>query len=43
MIIGVVVSIDVVILLIGTANPQSRIIANATKDAEHPPAPNVRV
>ena len=40
-IIGVVVSIDVVILLIGTAIPQARIVANETRDEEHPSTVNV--
>ena len=41
-IVGVVVSVDVFILLVGTAVPQSRLIATLTTDVEHPSTVNVR-
>ena len=42
-IVGVVVSVDVFILLVGTAVPQSRLIATLTTDVEHPSSVNVRM
>ena len=41
-IVAVVVAVDVVIFLIGTAVPQTRIIAIQTSDVEHPSFINVR-
>lgn len=41
-IVGVVVSIDVVILFIGTAIPQARLEANVIRDPDHDPTANVR-
>ena len=42
-IVGVVVSVDVIILLVGTAVPQSRLTATLTTDVEHPSTVNVRM
>ena len=42
-IVGVVVSVDVIILLVGTAVPQSRLTATLTTDVEHPSSVNVRM
>lgn len=42
MIVAVVVAVDVLIFLIGTAIPQTRIVANLTADVEHPSFINVR-
>ena len=42
-IVGVVVSVDVLILLVGTAIPQSRLTATLTTDVEHPSSVNVRM
>ena len=42
-IVGVVVSVDVFILLVGTAVPQSRLTATLTTDVEHPSSVNVRM
>ena len=41
-IVAVVVAVDVLIFLIGTAIPQTRIVANLTADVEHPSFINVR-
>ena len=42
-IVGVVVSVDVIILLVGTAVPQSRLTATLTTDVEQPSSVNVRM
>ena len=42
LIVGIVVTVDVVIHLVGTAPPQIRIEANWTSDVEHPSNINVR-
>ena len=42
LIVGVVVLIDVVIQIIGTAIPQAKLEASRTEDAEHEAALNVR-
>ena len=41
-IVAVVVAVDVLIFLVGTAIPQTRIVANLTADVEHPSFINVR-
>ena len=40
-IVAVVVSVDVIILMVGTAVPQSRLTATLTTDVEHPSSVNV--
>ena len=42
-IIGVAVSVDVFILLVGTSVPQSRLTATLTTDVKHPSSVNVRM
>jgi uncharacterized membrane protein len=41
-IIVVVVAVDLVIILIGTAIPSSRLNATSVRDAQHPTATDVR-
>ena len=41
-IVGVVVGVEVVILVVGTAVPQIQPMANITDDEEHPTSVNVR-